>query len=114
MFNPTELSFSRSLNLNVPKGARTDKGLAKVSFGSPQLYSVTISGLMFDTYESGENVIDKHIENFRQAVEFMDSQERPPIYLLTGASRNIYVAWLRRCPVISPCFWLMVLLFVPL
>ncbi|MGD1852686.1 MAG: hypothetical protein ACFB2W_00405 [Leptolyngbyaceae cyanobacterium] len=88
MFNPTELSFSRGLNINPSKSARTQKGLPKVSFGSPQPYSVTVSGLMFDTYETGENVIDKYIENFRQAVEFMDSPERPPIYILTWGNQE--------------------------
>ncbi|MBT9314503.1 CIS tube protein [Leptothoe spongobia] len=88
MFNPTELGFSRSLRLNSSGGARTDEGLPKVSFGSPEPYSVNVSGLVFDTYETGENVIDKYVENFRQAVEFMDSQERPPIYLLTWGKQE--------------------------
>ncbi|MDV3348632.1 hypothetical protein QGP82_08040 [Leptothoe sp. LEGE 181152] len=88
MFNPTELSFSRSLRLNSPGGARTDEGLPKVSFGSPEPYSLNVSGLVFDTYETGENVIDKYVKNFRQAVEFMDSQERPPIYLLTWGKQE--------------------------
>lgn len=88
MFNPTELSFSRRLRLNSSSGARTDEGLPKVSFGSPDPYSVSVSGLVFDTYETGENVIDKYIENFRQAVEFMDDQERPPIYLLTWGKQE--------------------------
>ncbi|EDX82988.1 hypothetical protein S7335_166 [Synechococcus sp. PCC 7335] len=88
MFNPTELSFSRRLNINKPEGSRTDKGLPKVSFGSPQPYSVNVSGLIFDTYETGENVVDKYVESFRQAVEFMDSRERPPIYLLTWGKQE--------------------------
>ncbi|MBE9079830.1 hypothetical protein IQ241_21460 [Romeria aff. gracilis LEGE 07310] len=88
MFNPTELSFSRSMNLNSSGGARTDDGIPKVSFGSPEPYSVTVGGLVFDTYETGENVIDKYIESFRQAVEFLDSEERPPMYLLTWGKQE--------------------------
>ncbi|MEM9163967.1 MAG: hypothetical protein AAGC54_12980 [Cyanobacteria bacterium P01_F01_bin.4] len=88
MFNPTELSFSRSMNLNSCGGARTDDGIPKVSFGSPEPYSVTVGGLIFDTYETGENVIDKHIENFRQAVDFLDKEERPPMYLLTWGKQE--------------------------
>lgn len=88
MFNPTELSFTRSMNLNSSGGARTDDGIPKVSFGSPEPYSLTINGLVFDTYETGENVIDKHIDRFRQSVEFLDKQERPPMYLLTWGKQQ--------------------------
>lgn len=88
MFNPTELSFSRTMNLNSSGGARTDDGVPKISFGSPDPYSLSINGLIFDTYETGENVIDKYIENFRQAVEFLDSEERPPMYLLTWGKQE--------------------------
>ncbi len=88
MFNPTELSFSRSMNLNSSGGARTDEGIPKISFGSPEPYSITVGGLVFDTYETGENVLDKHIENFRQAVEFLDSKERPPMYIFTWGKQE--------------------------
>ena len=88
MFNPAELSFSRGLRLNTPSGPRTEEGLPKVSFGSPNPYSVNVSGLVFDTYETGENVIDKYVENFRQAVEFIEGKERPPIYLLTWGKQE--------------------------
>ena len=88
MFNPTELSFSRKMNLNSCGGARTDEGIPKVSFGSPDPYSITVGGLVFDTYETGENVLDKHIENFRQAVEFLDSAERPPMYIFTWGKQE--------------------------
>lgn len=88
MFNPTELSFTRNMNLNSSGGARTDEGIPKISFGSPDPYSLTLNGLIFDTYETGENVIDKHIENFRQSVEFLDNEERPPMYLLTWGKQE--------------------------
>ncbi|MEO1592365.1 MAG: hypothetical protein AAFU71_13905 [Cyanobacteria bacterium J06632_22] len=88
MFNPTELSFSRSMQLNSCDGARTDDGLPKVSFGSPEAYSLTLSGLIFDTYESGENVIEKHIDKFREAVEFLDGKERPPMYIFAWGTQQ--------------------------
>jgi len=88
MFNPTELNFSRSMNLNAPGGARTDDGLPKISFGSPEPYTVSVNGLMFDTYETGENVVDAHIEPFRKSVEFLDGVERPPIFLLTWGKQQ--------------------------
>lgn len=88
MFNPQELSFSRTMNLNSCGGARTDEGIPKVSFGSPEPYSISVNGLIFDTYETGENVLDKHIENFRQSVEFLDSSERPPMYIFTWGKQE--------------------------
>ena len=88
MFNPTELNFSRSMNLNAPGGARTDDGLPKISFGSPAPYSVTVGGLMLDTYETGQNVVDAYIEPFRKSVEFLDGVERPPIFLLTWGKQQ--------------------------
>lgn len=88
MFNPTELSFSRSNSITKPDGARTDGGLPKVSFGSPEPYKLTLSNLLFDTYETGENVYTKYISKFRQAVEFLQSKERPPVYLFTWGSQE--------------------------
>ncbi|MEL6332991.1 MAG: hypothetical protein AAFN18_09535 [Cyanobacteria bacterium J06554_6] len=88
MFNPTELTFSRNMQLNCSDGARTDDGLPKVSFGSPETSSTTISGLIFDTYESGQDVIDKHIDKLCQAVEFLDGKERPPIYIFAWGKRQ--------------------------
>lgn len=88
MFNPTELEFSRSLELNPSAGARTAKGLPKVSFAYPAPYSLTISNILFDTYETGKNVLTEHINSFRKAVEFAQSTERPPIYLFTWGSQE--------------------------
>lgn len=88
MFNPTELNFSRSMNLNSSGGARTEDGTPKISFGSPEPYSVSVGGLVFDTYETGKNVVATHIQPFRQSVEFLDGQERPPIYLLTWGKQQ--------------------------
>jgi hypothetical protein len=88
MFNPTELDFSRSVNLNRSNGARTDEGLPKISFGSPEPYKLTLSNLLFDTYETGKNVYTEYISRFRQSVEFLQNKERPPIYLFTWGSQE--------------------------
>ncbi|MGP1385136.1 MAG: CIS tube protein [Thainema sp.] len=88
MFNPTELDFSRSMNLNRSDGARTDEGLPKVTFGSPEPYKLSLSNLTFDTYETGKNVYTEYISKFQQAVEFLDDKERPPIYLFTWGSQE--------------------------
>jgi len=88
MFNPVELEFSRSLNLNRSTGSRTGEGLPKVSFGSPDPYRLTLSNLTFDTYETGKNVYTEYISKLRKAVEFLQNKERPPIYLFTWGSQE--------------------------
>jgi hypothetical protein len=88
MFNPTELEFSRSLNLNRSNGARTDGGLPKVSFGSPEPYKLSLNNLTFDTYETGKNVYTEYIVKFRQAVEFLQDKGRPPVYLFTWGNQE--------------------------
>jgi hypothetical protein len=69
MFNPTELNFSRSLQLTPAKGARTDKGIPKMSFGYPEPYTLTINNILFDTYETRKNVLE-YIKPFQDAVDF--------------------------------------------
>ncbi len=88
MFNPTELSFTRNLKLNDPAGARTDDGLPKITFGAPEAMSLNLNGLIFDTYESGENILDKHIQKFREAVEFVDGKETPPSYIFAWGQQD--------------------------
>lgn len=70
MFNPTELNMSRDLQLNETEGARTLAGLPKISFGFVNPYSIELSGLLFDTYETGEDVITKYIDPIRDAMDF--------------------------------------------
>jgi hypothetical protein len=86
MFNPNQLAFSRSMSLEQSKGARTEKGLNKTSFKHPNPYSLKISGIPIDTYETEESALN-HINKFKKAVEFADQgkgkEKRPPIYLFT-------------------------------
>lgn len=70
MFNPTELNMSRDLALNFMEGARTLAGLPKISFGYVNPYSIELAGLLFDTYETGEDVIEKYIDPIRDAMDF--------------------------------------------
>jgi hypothetical protein len=75
MFNPTELAFERIVETSENPGARSqDKGQAKVSFAVIISYKVTISKIVFDTYETGENVVTKYLEPFRKAVHFPDDK----------------------------------------
>ncbi|HEY9649508.1 MAG TPA: hypothetical protein V6C95_02515 [Coleofasciculaceae cyanobacterium] len=86
MFNPSELSFQQSVALNNGDGARTKSGKPKVSFAKPEPCTLTLSNILFDTYEQGTTVLT-YIQKFIKAMEFADrgdgTGERPPIYLFT-------------------------------
>jgi hypothetical protein len=88
MFNPTELAFDRTVNLNRSTGSCTDGGLPKISFGSPEPWRLTLSGITFDTYETGVNVYTEYIDKFRHAVEYLQDKGRPPIYVFTWGSQE--------------------------
>ncbi|MDT9200497.1 hypothetical protein [Limnospira sp. PMC 1042.18] len=68
-FNPTDLQLSRSVSIEDIKGARTRRGLPKVNFGFVEPYQLTLTDLVFDTYETGENVLNK-IQPILDAVDF--------------------------------------------
>ncbi len=70
MFNPTELNMSRDLTLNFMEGARTLAGLPKISFGYVNPYNMELAGLLFDTYETGKNVITEYIQPIKDAMDF--------------------------------------------
>ena len=94
MFNPTELLFEGVVETSESPGARTqDKGQPKVSFSHVKAYKVTLNKILFDTYENGENVVNKYINNFKKAVEFVAGKERPPIYQFMWGKQ----VYLRRC-----------------
>ncbi len=79
-FNPTELQFRRSVSLNRSAGARTASGLPKVTFAYPEPVSLSLSNLVFDTYESGTSVLTL-IEPIIKATDFTGQLERPPVYV---------------------------------
>ena len=96
MFNPTELTFERVVEVSDSKGARSEKdGQNKMAFSNTNPYKVTINKILFDTYETGENVVEKYVELFRRAVQFVDKlvgqkKERPPLYIFTWG-KNEYL-----------------------
>jgi len=61
--------FNRSVKIEDMQGARTERGLPKVSFGFVEPYKLTLSNLIFDTYESGTNVLTQ-IQPLLDAVDF--------------------------------------------
>ncbi|MFB2835645.1 hypothetical protein [Floridanema evergladense] len=94
MFNPSELVFEGVVETAESPGARTqEKGQPKVSFSHVKAYKVTINKILFDTYEEGEDVVNKYINSFRTAVEFVKGKERPPIYQFMWGKQ----VYLRRC-----------------
>ncbi len=87
MFNPAKLSFSRSINISDPKGARTSTGLPKVAFQYISPYKLMISDIIFDTYEEGSSVL-WYINKLRQAVEFPSGKNVPPVYIFTWGEQQ--------------------------
>ncbi|MDA0267718.1 MAG: hypothetical protein O3A14_12355 [Cyanobacteria bacterium] len=91
MYNPGELSFSRSVEIDQAPGATTEAGENKTSFKHPNPYSLSISGLVLDTYEDSSSVLVP-LGKFTKAVEFAADGEgkgqRPPIYLFTWGGVN--------------------------
>lgn len=98
MFNPSTLSISRSMSIEQSPGARTKSGQNKTSFKHPNPYTLTISNLMFDTYESGKSVLD-YVNKLTKAVEFTDQgkgqNQRPPIYLFTWGKHDYLRAFVK-------------------
>jgi Contractile injection system tube protein len=98
MFNPTEILFEKDVVTSENQGARTqDKGQAKVGFANISPYKVTINKILFDTYETGESVLE-YIDKFRNAVQFDkklvdEKKERPPLYTFTWGKNQ----YLRCC-----------------
>lgn len=100
MFNPNQLSFSRSISLEQAEGAQTNKGNNKVSFKHPNPYSLNISNILIDTYETKEGSVLDYIQKFKKAVEFTDKGEgkekRPPIYLFTWGNQNYLRCFVKK------------------
>lgn len=80
MFNPTNLSFKQNSNVNKNDGARTEKGLPKVTFAHPSPRTLTIGDIIFDTYEKGTSVMG-YIALFETALKFIEAKKRPPLYV---------------------------------
>ncbi|MGF1498078.1 MAG: hypothetical protein ACFB8W_14825 [Elainellaceae cyanobacterium] len=71
MFNPVELSFQHEVESSEENGARTEEtGRPKISFSHIKARTITISNIMFDTYEEREDV-QVYIRPFLCAVEYV-------------------------------------------
>jgi len=94
MFNPAELVFEGVVETSENPGARVQEtGKPKVSFSNVKAYKVTISNILFDGYEQRKDVVRSYIAPFREAVQFVRNQQRPPIYRFEWGSH----VYLQRC-----------------
>lgn len=103
MFNPTELKFSRSVNIEQAAGANTRSGQNKTSFKHPNPYQLTISNIMLDTYENAaaKRSVLPELKPFTDAVAYAKDgkgkAKRPPVYLFTWGN-NIYLrCFIKSC-----------------
>lgn len=90
MFNPNQLDFSRSISLEQSPGARTQEGMNKTSFKHPNPYTLTISNILLETYETNKSVIP-YVDEFKKTVEFgveKNGVRRPPLYLFTWGDQK--------------------------
>ncbi|MGF1497321.1 MAG: hypothetical protein ACFB8W_10920 [Elainellaceae cyanobacterium] len=94
MFNPAELVFEGVVETSENPGARVQEtGKPKVSFSNVKAYKVTIGNILFDCYEQRKDVVRHHISPFREAVQFVGNEQRPPIYRFEWGSH----VYLQRC-----------------
>lgn len=71
MLNPVELSFQHQVVSSEENGAKTeDTGRPKINFSHIEARTITISNIIFDTYEEREDV-QVYIRPFLCAVEYV-------------------------------------------
>jgi Contractile injection system tube protein len=82
MFNPDEISFTRTVKWDADPGNRGDHLLPKVNFSGVDPYKLTLKQLLFDTYESKESVM-KYVDIIKKSVERIQEKadSRPPVYI---------------------------------
>ncbi len=92
MFNPTTISFSRTVNWQKNRGNRGTSLLPKINFSGVEPYNFTLKQLLFDTYETKESVMDKYINKIKKGVETIGQSQdkRPPVYILTWDKDYFY------------------------
>jgi hypothetical protein len=121
MYNPTEITLSRSLNIEQSSGSQTPTGSNKTSFKHPNPYSLKISNVILDTYEQGVSVLPL-IALFKHGVEFSDAnkslpqpappvrnrqagtsaqpsqadKKRPPLYLFTWGNQQYLRCFMKQ------------------
>ncbi len=103
MFNPTEIKFNRTVDIEQSQGARTASGQNKTSFKHPNPYQLTLSNIILDTYENEKeqrNVL-KPLKLFTDAVEYAKAgkgkAKRPPIYFFAWGENKYLRCFIKSC-----------------
>ncbi|MEM9766781.1 MAG: hypothetical protein AAF892_02715 [Cyanobacteria bacterium P01_D01_bin.71] len=102
MFNPDKVQFKESVSVGESESARTDSGRPLVSFEYPNARTLRLKKVIFDTYESGENIMSVYINSLRQSVQFQgystgDSYlPRPPIYQFIWGDNNYITCFVEK------------------
>ena len=93
MFNPTMLSIARTVKWQAEQGNRgNNSSLPKVNFSGVDPYKLTINQVVFDTYETGDSVLDKYIKKLKKGVESPDGQnQRPPVFYLKWGGKASFL-----------------------
>ncbi|MEH1905634.1 CIS tube protein [Nostoc sp.] len=91
MFNPSEITFSRTVNWQKHPGNRGKSLLPKINFSGVEPYQFTLKQLIFDTYETKESVM-KYINIIKEGVETIEklTDTRPPVYTFTWKDEYFY------------------------
>jgi hypothetical protein len=87
MFNPSELSLERRINLNESLGAQDGDGQAQTSYANSDPRKMSLTDLVFDTYEEGGSAsVMPYVQQFEKALHTTPSGngkgKRPPTYTL--------------------------------
>ncbi|MBD3884255.1 hypothetical protein IFO70_21165 [Phormidium tenue FACHB-886] len=92
MFNPTMLSLARTVKWQTEQGNRGENSsLPKVNFSGVEPYKLTISQVVFDTYETRASVMD-YIKKLKKGVESPNGQnKRPPVYYLKWGGKKSFL-----------------------
>ena len=88
-FNPSNLTFSRSVNWTPEDGAYTTAGFQKISYSSRNAETLKLTDLWFDTYESTtkKSVLDL-IDPIIKATEIAGSLKRPPVFIFAWGAKQ--------------------------
>lgn len=90
MYNPSSISINRKVKVESNNGARTqNEGIPKVSFAHPEPVTIAIKDIIFDTYENNsDRDVGNKLKKLTQTVKFIDSDERPPVYVFNWGNIN--------------------------
>lgn len=91
-FNPEKITFSQKSEVEATD-SEDKTGTPKQTFKKRCPRSVSISDLRFDTYETGESVVEKYLYKFINALEYDSSKDRPLTYSFNWGNNQ----YIQRC-----------------